>query len=45
MGPRSKIVLLAAPKAVDYHPRIGFTKHDSAWVLGAEDPFPRRGVP
>ena len=40
MGPRSKIVLLAAPKAVDYYPRIGFTKHDSAWVLSAEDPFP-----
>ena len=43
MGPRSKIVLLAAPKAVDYYPRIGFTKHDSAWVLSAEDPFPTGG--
>lgn len=43
MGPRSKIVLLAAPKAVDYYPRIGFTKHDSAWVLGAEDEFPGGG--
>lgn len=43
MGPRSKIVLLAAPKAVDYYPRIGFTRHDSAWVLSAEDPYPPGG--
>jgi predicted N-acetyltransferase YhbS len=28
-----KIVLLSAPDAVDYYPRIGFKKHDSAWVL------------
>ncbi len=37
MGPRSSIVLLAAPAAVDYYPRIGFTKHGSAWMLGAEE--------
>lgn len=35
MGPRSGLVLLAAPKAVDYYPRIGFKRHDSAWVLPA----------
>ena len=40
MGPRSKIVLLAAPMAVDYYPMIGFTEHESAWVLRASDPFP-----
>ena len=39
MGPRAMIVLLAAPKAVDYYPRVGFTKHNSAWVLRATDPF------
>jgi predicted N-acetyltransferase YhbS len=39
MGPRAKIVLLAAPKAVGYYPRLGFTKHESAWVLRAEDPL------
>jgi predicted N-acetyltransferase YhbS len=37
MGPRSMLVLLAAPKAVDYYPRIGFTRHDSAWVLRASE--------
>ena len=35
MGPRSMLVLLAAPKAVEYYPNIGFTKHESAWTLRA----------
>lgn len=37
MCPRSMLVLLAAPKAVEYYPRVGFTHHESAWVLRAED--------
>lgn len=32
-APRAKIVLLSAPAATDYYPHIGFTKHNSAWVL------------
>jgi predicted N-acetyltransferase YhbS len=32
-APQAKIVLLSAPAATDYYPRIGFTRHDSAWVL------------
>ena len=32
-GPQTKIVLLAAPKAVHYYPHIGFTHHPQAWVL------------
>jgi GNAT superfamily N-acetyltransferase len=39
MGPRSGLVLLAAPKAVDYYPHIGFRRHDSAWTLRASDPL------
>jgi len=35
MGPRAMIVLLAAPAAVDYYPKLGFTQHGSAWVLRA----------
>ena len=27
-----KIILLSAPQAVDYYPKIGFTQHNSAWV-------------
>jgi len=40
MGPRSMLVLLAAPKAVGYYPKVGFTRHDSAWLLRAGDAFP-----
>ncbi len=32
-APRAYILLLAAPKAVNYYPHIGFTRHDSAWLL------------
>lgn len=42
MGPRSSLVLLSAPKAVEYYPKIGFTRHDSAWLLKASDVFPPR---
>ncbi|PWU10247.1 MAG: GNAT family N-acetyltransferase [Verrucomicrobia bacterium] len=34
---RAQIILLAAPKAVEYYPRIGFTAHHSAWVLAPAD--------
>jgi hypothetical protein len=34
------LVLLAAPKAVDYHPKIEFTQHGSAWTLNATDSPP-----
>ena len=40
MGPRSLLVLLAAPKAVEYYPKIGFIRHDSAWTLRANEPWP-----
>jgi GNAT superfamily N-acetyltransferase len=33
LGPKAMIVLLAAPAAVDYYPRIGFNRHESAWIL------------
>lgn len=36
LGPRGTIVLLAAPAAVDYYPRLGFERHDQAWVLDRE---------
>ncbi|MFD9568756.1 GNAT family N-acetyltransferase [Streptomyces sp. NPDC059982] len=32
-APQATIVLLAAPKARAYYPRVGFTAHDSAWML------------
>ncbi len=32
-GPDASLVLLAAPKAVDYYPRVGFDRHPNAFVL------------
>lgn len=42
LGPRCKIILLAAPKAVDYYPKIGFRRHESAWVLESGELTTRR---
>ncbi|WP_329136557.1 GNAT family N-acetyltransferase [Streptomyces sp. NBC_01476] len=38
-APDAKIVLLSAPAASGYYPRIGFTRHDSAWVLNPGQPL------
>jgi predicted N-acetyltransferase YhbS len=38
--PGCRLVLLAAPGAVDYYPKLGFEQHPSAWMLGG---FPLRG--
>lgn len=32
LPPSCKIILLSAPQASDYYPKIGFTTHESAWV-------------
>lgn len=37
LGRQAKIILLAAPQAEGYYPRIGFSPHRSAWVLAPED--------
>lgn len=42
-APEAYIVLLAAPKAVGYYPRIGFTQHQSAWVLRPGEELLSRG--
>lgn len=33
LHPECKIILLAAPKAVGYYPKIGFRHFHSAWIL------------
>ena len=38
-GGRATVILLSAPKATEYYPRIGLTAHPSAWVLTAESPL------
>lgn len=32
-SPETRLVLLSAPKAVDYYPRVGFTRHEQCWQL------------
>jgi predicted N-acetyltransferase YhbS len=34
LHPRASLILLAAPKAVNYYPKIGFNAHSSAWIIG-----------
>ena len=37
--PEAMVILLAAPNAVDYYPKIGMTRHESAWILrSGEEP-------
>lgn len=35
LHPEAKIILLAAPAAVDYYPHLGFDQHPSAWTIGS----------
>lgn len=35
LGPKAKLILLSAPKAEGYYPKIGFEPHRSAWILSA----------
>ena len=32
-APQALLILLSAPKAVDYYPRIGLVRHDHCFVL------------
>ena len=39
LGPRCALILLAAPAAAEYYPHIGFTRHESAWVLYTKEHY------
>ena len=41
LGPRAKLLLLAAPEAEEYYPHIGFSPVSSAWIVGARDELAR----
>ncbi|MDQ2774615.1 MAG: GNAT family N-acetyltransferase [Acidobacteriota bacterium] len=36
-APEATVILLSAPKAVEYYPHIGFSRHESAWILRPGD--------
>ena len=36
LGSKAKLILLSAPKAETYYPKVGFEAHRSAWILAAQ---------
>jgi predicted N-acetyltransferase YhbS len=36
-APQANLILLAAPLAREYYPKIGFNAHESAWLLAPGD--------
>ena len=38
-GPKTTLLLLAAPAAEKYYPHLGFTHHPQAWLLNPGDPL------
>lgn len=43
LGAKAKVILLAAPKAEGYYPKIGFESHRSAWIIPASKRVGRNG--
>ena len=43
LHPDAKLILLAAPRAREYYPRIGMEPHDSAWIASASKILGRDG--
>ena len=37
-GLNTTLILLAAPQAKSSYPHIGMTKHDSCWIVAAQQP-------
>jgi predicted N-acetyltransferase YhbS len=37
LGGQATVILLAAPTATQYYPRIGMKQHPSAWTIKADD--------
>ena len=39
-GLHTTLILLAAPKAREYYPHIGMTRHESCWIIPRRGPEP-----
>ncbi|MFP3854337.1 MAG: GNAT family N-acetyltransferase [Anaerolineales bacterium] len=39
LDPSCTVILLAAPAATQYYPRVGFKRHENAWILSPGDPL------
>ena len=38
-GGQARLLLLAAPKAAEYYPHVGFTHHPQAWIISPGEPI------
>lgn len=38
-GPLTNLLLLSAPAAMDYYPKVGFTRVGNGWLLKAREPL------
>jgi len=36
LGPRCKLILLAAPNANEYYPKVGYRNNPRAWVINSD---------
>ena len=36
LGPQCKLILIAAPKANTYYPKIGYTNNPNCWLVGRD---------
>jgi predicted N-acetyltransferase YhbS len=39
LGPLCKLILLSAPDAAAFYPKIGFSRHDQAWLIDGDKPL------
>lgn len=39
LNPKCKVILLAAPAAQEYYPRLGYQAHHGCWLLQPEQPL------
>ncbi|MGL1936239.1 MAG: GNAT family N-acetyltransferase [Fibrobacterales bacterium] len=39
LGENASLILLSAPKAKKYYPKIGFEEHNSAWIIKSREPL------
>jgi predicted N-acetyltransferase YhbS len=44
LHPKASLLLLSAPAAVEYYPKIGFRRHPEAWLLEADAPLGKKPV-
>lgn len=42
LGPKCTVILLSAPAAVEYYPKIGYARCDRSFTIGSQEPLSSR---